>query len=456
VVDKLKLGEEILANLASIQGKPHASLAHADDFELPRLIGADDGRSLQVTKAIDDLISSLARQLKSERPESVKAVREAEYVSLVRAACGPVLAELDLDRPFAETGKELVSRVEKVVDEQIAAFPRREHAFGVTLFGNPGIATFSIGPVTFEEWGVWLARKKADGEIPALTESRLRKAWGGGALPKRKSSIAALQEQNILRAMSRAPYVASVQIEGFAASAGLEAAASSVRLAITTAALLWPTPSRALEGIRLRFDPAHHTEKAVTFVPGRIVMGGVHMRGRPFGPTISSADWKAGRAALAPVFAVAGEAIDLLTNPQEEPPRVGVMRALLHSLQWFYAGCRELNDPIAIVNFGASLDALASGAGDQGILALLKARFGLAPSDEAYHGGPTVEATVKDLYGEGRSQLVHGISKRIGHDWAERRARIENLAHQTLLACLEAVSQDQSIVKAKQLRKNTK
>ena len=456
MAEKMKLGEEILANLASIQGTAREGLLHADDFQLPRLIGIGSGRSLQVTKAIDDLISGLARELMVERPTLVKAIRDAEYVSLVRAACGPVLATLNLNRPFAETGAELVTRVEKAVDEQIASFPGREHAFGVTLFGNPGVETFSIGPVTFEEWSVWLARKKADGGFSAVTERRLRKAWGGARLSKRKPGIAAAQERNILSAMSRAPYVASIRVEGFAASAGLEAAANSVRLAVTTVALLWPTPSRALEGMRLRFDPRHHAEEAVTFVPGRIVLGGARMRGTPFGPTINPADWAAGQAEVAPVLAAAGEAISLLTNPDDTPPRVGVMRALVQSIQWFYAGCRELNDPVAIVNFGASLDALASGAGDQGILALLEARFGLKPSDPSYPGGPTVEATVKDLYGEGRSQLVHGISKRIGHDWTERRARIESLARQTLLACLELVALDQTVVKAKQLRIRTR
>lgn len=360
--DKLKLGEEILANLAANQGKSHREKLLGDEFGLPRLIGTGDGRTLQVTKAIDDKITALADQLKAERPKLVKAITRKDFVSLVRAACGPILVELDLNLPFAETGAELVSGIEKAVNQQLAGLPRREHAFGVTLFGEPGVAPFSIGPVRFEDWDTWLTRKLSDGGLSATTERRLRRAWTGKKLSKRTPSMAASQERDVLDAMQRAPYVASVWIEGFASSAGLEAAATAVRLAVTTVALLWPTPSRALEGMRLRFDPSHHIERAVTFIPGRIVTGGFRMRGTPFGPSLKPEQWASSQAAVEPIFSAAGDAIALLTNPEDSPPRVGLLRAVLQSLMWFYAGCRELNDPIAIVNFAASLDALASGA----------------------------------------------------------------------------------------------
>lgn len=449
---KLKLGEEILADLASIQDQSHRDRMLGDEFGMPRLIGAGNGRTLQVTKAIDGSITALALQLKAERPKLVKSITSEDFISLVRAACGPILAELDLNRPFAETGAALVASVEKAIDEQLAGLPRREYAFGVTLFGNSGIAPFSIGPVLFEEWDPWLTRKRTDGGLSTITEQRLRKAWAGKKLGKRKPSMASSQESNILGAMRRAPYVASVHIERFASSAGLEAAATAVRLAVTTVALLWPTPSRALGGMRLRFDPSHHSEKAVTFIPGRVVVGGSRLRGIPFGPSITPDEWANAQAAVEPIFRAAGDAIALLTDPDDNPPRVGILRALLQSLMWFYAGCRELNDPIAIVNFTASLDALASGAQSQGILNVLKARLGWDPDAAFYTDGTTLRQVVEKLYGEGRSQLVHGTSKRIGYDWAAERAQAESLADRALVACLEFVAANPTLEKAKALR----
>lgn len=449
---KLKLGEEILAHLAAMQDQSDLDEILDDDFELPRLIGVGNGRSLQVTKDIDNRITELAVQLKAERPKLVKSITRKDFISLVRAACGPILAKVELNRPFAETGAEFVASVAKAVDEQLAGLPRREHAFGVTLFGNSGIAPFSIGPVHFEEWDVWLTRKRADGGLSAITERRLRKAWGGKKLSKRQPSMATSQERNILDAMRRAPYVASVNIEGFSSSAGLEAAATAVRLAVTTVALLWPTPSRALEGMRLRFDPSHHMEKAVTFIPNRVALGGSRLRGKPFGPSLKPAQWPNIHADVQPIFSAAGDAIALLTDPDDNPPRVGILRSLLQSLIWFHAGCRELNDPIAIVNFTASLDALASGAQCQGILKVLKARLGWDPDAAFYTDGTTLTQLVEKLYGDGRSQLVHGTSKRIGYDWAGERALAESLADRALVACLEFVAANPTLEKAKALR----
>jgi hypothetical protein len=204
--------------------------------------------------------------------------------------------------------------------------------------------------------------------------------------------------------------------------------------------------------MRLRFDPSHHKEEAVTFIPGRTVTGGSRLRGSPFGPSIKPDEWAKIQTSVSPVFSAAGDAIALLTNPDDNPPRVGILRSLLQSLIWFHAGCRELNDPIAIVNFTASLDALGSGAQSDGILKVLKARLGWDPHAAFYTDGTTLKQLVEKLYGEGRSQLVHGTSKRIGYDWADERAQAERLAHRALLACLEYVAANPTLDKAKALR----
>lgn len=450
--NKFEMGQEIVVALSTIRDQSHRDKIQGDKLGLPRLIGIGDGRVLQITKALDDKITALAYRLKTDRPALVKTITRSDFVSLVRAACGPILANLDLDRPASETGSELVEAVEKAVDEQLAGLPRREHAFGVSLFADPGVPPFSIGPVRFEDWETWLSRKRADGGLSATTERRLRKTWFGKKLRKRKPSADASQEHNIIEAMKRQPYVATVWIEGFASSAGLEASAAAVRSAVTTVALIWPTPSRAIAGMRLRYDPAHHTERYVIFVPGRIALGGFRMRGTPFGPHVDRAQWVSSQAELEPLFRAAGDAIALLTNPDDNPPRAGILSALLQSLMWFYAGCRELNDPIAIVNFVASLDALGGGTKAKGILAVLKARVGWTPAETLYADETTVEQVVANLYGEGRSRLVHGTSKRIGHDWAAHRTRAENLASQALLACLQYVAANPILDEAEALR----
>ncbi len=452
MVNKAKLGENIVASLASVQGLTSQAILLGDDFQLPRLISVGNGRTIQVTKEIDDLISALASELRLARPPLKKVVKQAEWRNWVRSATGPVLARLDLARPFAETGAELVTAIEAIVDEQLTDLPGREHGFGVTLFGDPGIPAFSIGPVTFEATDDWLTRKVAEGDIPTVTARRLRRLWGGGRLSKRKSGALASQERSFVRAIAGAPYVASVKIGGFASDAGLEAAATASRLALVTVALLWPVPSRVLDGMRLRFDAKPHLQESITFIPGRLVIGGSRRRGMPFGPSITVDEWLTSLSGAAPILAAAGEAIELLTSTGETSRRLDLLRALLHALQWFYAGCREESDAIALVSFSASLDALAGGKGDYDILSVLEARFGVKRADPIHLGGPTFKSTIEDLYNMGRSQLVHGTSKWIGHDLTERRARAEELARLLLLECLHLAGTNPTLVLASQLR----
>lgn len=83
---------------------------------------------------------------------------------------------------------------------------------------------------------------------------------------------------------------------------------------------------------------------------------------------------------------------------------------------------------------------------------MLKARLGWAPGAAFYTDGTTLKQVVEKLYGEGRSQLVHGTSKRIGYDWAAERAQAESLADRALVACLEFVAAHPKLDKAKALR----
>ncbi|MFC3080121.1 hypothetical protein ACFODL_18620 [Phenylobacterium terrae] len=450
---KAKLGENIVARLADIQGLSPQGISHGDDFQLPRLIGVGDGRTLQITKEIDELISALAAELKLARPASRKVVKQREWRSWVRSATGPVLARLDLSRPFAETGAELVAAVEAAVDEQLAGLPGREHAFGVTLFGDPGVPPFTIGPVTFEDTNDWLTRKTEERDLTPVTARRLRKTFRGGSVAKRKPGASSVHELSIVSAIARAPYVASVRIEGFGSDAGLEAAATAARLALVVVALQWPVASRALEGMRLRFDAKHYLQQAITFIPGRLVIGGSRLRGTPFGPSINVEDWVAELPTAAPVFGAAGEAIGLLTSIGDASPRLNLLRALVQALQWFYAGCREESDAIAVVNFMASLDALAGGTRAKGILELLEARFRLKRVDPIHPGGPSFKSTVEELYNSGRSRLVHGTSEWIGHDFTERRALAEELARLALLECLYVAGSNPHVILASQLKK---
>lgn len=442
MTSKAKLGENIVEGLISIRGASALEIIGQDDFKLPRLIASGTGGSIQVSQDVDEAISALAARLKSDRPTLSKTVRQAEWRTWVREAVGPVIARVDLSRPSAETGPELVAEVETALDGVLAGLVRREHAFGATIFSNGDIPRFDLGPVSIEPTLTWLGRKESEGEVTTATARRVRAVLNGKRVRKRPSGVDQLREDNILDVIRGCPYVVSVRIVGYGAGASLEVAATAARLALTTVALLWKDSTDALQGFRLQYDGPIHRRIALTFVPGRIILAGSTLRGRPWGPRIEVSDWLQELSQAASVFSAAGEAIAFLTSPDEQAPRRALMNGLLQAMLWFNAGCRDESGAHAVVNFSACLDALGGGKKAGGILRLLEARFGIAESDPIHPGGPTFKASVHRVYDDGRSRTVHGTSVKIGHDWTETRVLAEQLARLALLQCLDLAGTD--------------
>ena len=77
------------------------------------------------------------------------------------------------------------------------------------------------------------------------------------------------------------------------------------------------------------------------------------------------------------MFDVVGDVLDYIISPTGKIARPRMMSAVAHALLWFHEGCRETVTHMAIVNFSASLDALAGGGKSGGIRRLINARLGI-------------------------------------------------------------------------------
>ena len=188
-----------------------------------------------------------------------------------------------------------------------------EYAFGCTLFSNTDVAAFEIGPARLETRPVWLARKASEGAVSRVTRRRVERAWQGQRLPKRKLSYDRIRETDILDAIGTCPYVCSVSTVGLAPEAGKEKALMAARLALTGVALLWETPSKALEGFNLLYDRNVRRQKVLSFAPGKVILAGSQLSHRPNGPHLKPVEWKNMFIASRARFAVIGEV--LLISP---------------------------------------------------------------------------------------------------------------------------------------------
>jgi len=237
-------------------------------------------------------------------------------------------------------------------------------------------------------------------------------------------------------------YVCSVDTAGLAAESGREKALTAARLAMAAIALLWRSPSSALQDMNLIYDRRLHSQKVLTFVPGRRVLAGFKLSHRPCGPWIKDGDWEKMFAEVGDRFAVVGQVLSYIIHPAHQVSTPSMTSTLEQALLWFHEACREQVPLFAVVKYAASLDALACGKKERGITQLINVRLGITNTASIQISGLTLQQAIKDIYADGRSRTMHGSNARLGHDWTGTRNIAEQLARLSLNACFDWVAKN--------------
>lgn len=445
--------QSIIVELTRLQGIPAMDINKGEVISLPRMISAGDAGSLFVSRKLDDDIAAVSKMLMDQDPAIKLKFSLPEWQALVRKEFGPVLVSIDLDSAISENVSAVLSGLKAALPKSTDTGGTREIAFGCTLFSSAEVKPFDIGPVRFESRLDWLSRKYGEKGFSAIAHRRIKRAWGGEKLPKRKPSFDSIIENDVLDAIGTCAYVCSVKTENLAAEAAREKALTAARLATTAIALAWQVPSKTLEGINLNYDRRPHRRKVLTYVPGQKVLAGSSWSHPPFGPSITAGDWETELKDRADLFTVVAEILDFVISPTGAVKRPKMMRALAHAMLWFHEGCRETVTHMAVVNFAASLDALANGGKEGGIRRLLNARIGLQDDKPIRKNGPSLKQAVERVYGKGRSRTIHGNNDELGNDWSDVRSLAEQLAKLALVYCMHWVAQNPTCDDPKQLSK---
>lgn len=82
----------------------------------------------------------------------------------------------------------------------------------------------------------------------------------------------------------------------------------------------------------------------------------------------------------------------------------------LTALNWMAEGCREVNDAVAVAKLVTSLDILSCGGKAGGILEMLTNLLEISEGHKVITSpaSKTLKKVVDEIYGEGRSQILHG------------------------------------------------
>lgn len=439
-----KLVIAILEEFERIQTSP-SLLTEEDTTFFPGLIPAGEGKVFQTSRKMEQDIALIAKQLRGPDQSLALKVTNEEWRKMMRAEIGPALAKIDFDRPADSNADQVISELRNAIEKHRTSFSEREYVFGCSLFSNENIKTFQIGPVRFEPRLDWLQRTCAEGKITGISERRIRKRWTGAKLRKRKPSWESHQESGILDALEGCAFVCSVETNGFASEAGREKALLAARMAQTSVALLWPTPSGALDGMNLKYDRQMYNKYTLSFTENRYTLAGSKSSQQPFGPYLKDGLWDQIFSELKEYFELVAKILDFVTAPEIKSGTRALESTLSQSLFWFHEACREQSNFVSIVKFSASLDALACGGKEKGIQRLICARLGLEPDSPIRPKGPSLREALRKVYNEGRSRAVHGTSEKIYHDCSETRALAERFAQLCLVECIRHAALEKNL-----------
>lgn len=202
---------DLIKELTALQNSAAPGRVKDDDFLLPRMIPTGDGRSIIVSKKVDQIIASVARRMNANDPALSTSHTDAEWITAVRNAFGAALLPIDLDANASANAAAVLTEVKAILKAQIPS-GSMEYAFGCTLFSNTDVAAFEIGPARLETRPVWLARKASEGAVSRVTRRRVERAWQGQRLPKRKLSYDKSAKPTYSMQSGRAPMFAASRL----------------------------------------------------------------------------------------------------------------------------------------------------------------------------------------------------------------------------------------------------
>jgi hypothetical protein len=409
---------------------------------MPGFVSAGEKRSLYFSPNGEKIVRRLSTVLKANDPTVSRSHTDAEWHHMVRSSLGPAFASVE-DNNIAEP-----LQPEAILGLVLKAIAWRpglsEVSFGAQLPNAPNLDTLLLGPVRFERREQWLASRAMAGQVSSVTERRILRAWNDRPNGKRRPSVHSYSERDILDAVGGFHYVCTVTSAGLAADAARARSLTAARLGLTAISLAWESPSSCLRGIVLKPDQSGKSPALLRLKQDQPSFADRWRVDLPFGPRVEAAKWAELALDYRDVWQACGSIFEYYLSADTQPSKPTVTTALLHGLLWFFEGCRQELDHIAVVNFSACLDALANGKDKRGIERLITRRLGYSRDAPIFVGGPSMRSLIDDIYSDGRSKTIHGTGLNLRSDWTGTRDRSEKLARLALVACLSWAAQNRT------------
>lgn len=305
--------------------------------------------------------------------------------------------------------KELKQLIEENIKNQTATFT---HYFPAWTLGLESDKPYEFGPVTIYSNKDWLSTV----DFPQHAKDMY---FGGKDVNERwKETVVKLLDgedpcdlppslaTDIYRVIKDCPSLVKVTISGFEKNFSRKLALIIAQAALDAISLLFKND-------KLFLQQAIYGERVVPFHSYRLMETDSFLWSP--GWALSKRVNSHSKAVLLDHIAKAQFAIPslvsilngLLTPEEHAYPKLTMRWAT--ALNWLAEGCRESNDAIAIAKLGSSLDVLSCGGKADGISKMVSNLLRTAEDSIVLEEkGTTLNAFIKQIYDDGRSQILHG------------------------------------------------
>lgn len=424
----------------------HAPDGFATRFNdyLPNFVVTRAGVERHFSKKAQNAVRALARRLFNDRAAYRDAMRVAEFVQLLRSC----IADLHADGLFARTpveGRAQLKLLDRELADRLGGIKLTfGHAFPATTLRLEEKGPYQVGPVDIRSVAAWL-------EAVTLNELEC-KHHGIDPDSNWKAELLAILEaatrtsrpevpkhlQTFADALQGSDAVVSVAVLGLEQTYSREVARLVVRTAIDGVSLLSGRGRNAFSQQALRDERLQPLR-----LNSMVVFKGEHWVGARWSDRaipVPPAGLKEQVFETGKLYTALCDVVGCLVDSRSHThPQLAMRWAA--ALEWYAEGCRETSTSLAVTKLAAALDVLTCGETAPGITKMLANLLGRPATDEVFDGvTESLTQIVQNIYGGGRSQLLHGnqVDRRVAFD--AERAQAQALGHLALVSLLDRLA----------------
>jgi hypothetical protein len=432
--------QTLVCELDRIHGNGfHDAKAVITESGLPDFVTAENGVQRHFTGKARQALAHVAATLHGDDSSISSFIELGNFENILRQTLADLHAAGDFEGFCANGNVDAKAKLLKEIHSRISRLTNEfTHSFGAWTLGMEWKHPFRLGPVTFfsrEQWidsvdfheeakEHYLEEKEANFRWREILKEALSRPKDATPLPGLASAV--------YSALAECPSVLKVTIKGHEKELSRKLAELVCKTALDAVSLLFGGPE-------FFHQQALHDERLPPVGSDRLTEsnGFLWLPGMSLGLRIRHLSYDQVTTALTNMSRSLEKfepILDALVNPASHShPKLAQRWAT--ALDWFGEGNREKSDAIALAKIGTSLDVLCCGGKFKGIRDTVVHLTGVPGDEEVIRGrqSKTLSALVKNIYDDGRSQILHGTHYERLKSFAQERDRAAYIARIVLI-----------------------